>query len=79
MYNLIKKYNKLLIFIIILLTAPTNLYADPDPNLCPNPLNPFELIDCKDIDLPLDSNLYVLMSISIIGVFYTFKKKVILT
>lgn len=80
MFNLIKKYTKLLIFTIILL-ATTNLYADPDPEICTNPLDPNEIVDCGDVDLavPLDSNLYILMGITVIGVFYTFRKKVILT
>ncbi|TAF46548.1 MAG: hypothetical protein EAZ51_01005 [Sphingobacteriales bacterium] len=75
MYNRLKKTIKILFITFLLFIGATNkIYADPDPGLCPNPLDPFELIDCNDIDLPIDDSLYVLMALSIGFTYFILRK-----
>ncbi len=72
----LKKFKKF-IFLILLVFVSTSIYADPDPNLCSNPLNPMDLVDCNDIDLPLD-NIFIIMGLTIALAFFMIREKVIL-
>jgi hypothetical protein len=69
MLVMIKKFKKVVKYILLICLVSTffinTLYADPDPGLCPDPLNPFEFIDCGDADLPIDSQVWILMALTI--------------
>jgi|GEM_PF-4109822 len=76
MFNKFKKIKKVILLIFLVsVSFVTTLYADPDPGLCPNPLDPFELINCGDIDLPIDNSLNILMGLTVIVGFYMLRKK----
>lgn len=76
MINSLKKVKKF-VFLIILVFVSASIYADPDPNLCSNPVNPMDLVDCNDIDLPLD-NVFIIMGLTIALAFFMIREKVIL-